>query len=60
MLAADGHGLWRDLVGRLCPDVVVVSVAARHLIAADLGDPNQWTSAMTITSTKAGRPRAGV
>ncbi len=58
VLAADGHGLWRDLIERLRPDIVVVSVAARHLTAADLGDPNTWPSALTITSAKDGRPRA--
>ncbi len=58
LLAAHGYGLWRDLMGQLRPDVVVVSVAPKHLIAAGLGDPNDWTSAMAITSTKDGRPRA--
>ncbi len=58
VLAQDGHGLWRDLVVRLRPDAILMSVAARHVLAAGLGDPNLWSSELVITMTSSGSARA--
>ena len=57
LLGAHGYSLWWALMARLRPDVVVVSVAADHLVAAGLGDPTRWATAMTITAKKDGTPR---
>ena len=58
VLAQDGHGLWRDLVVRLGPDAILMSVARRHVVAAGLGDPISWSSELVITKTSSGSARA--
>jgi hypothetical protein len=47
-LVGDGFTLWRDLVEALAPDVVLVSVARRHLARVTPEPPDLWDTVYVV------------
>jgi len=50
-LVVDGFELWRDLVETLAPDVVLVSVARRHLLRLTAEPADTWPPAYVLQRT---------